>query len=158
MRSCTICALPALTTVNRALLAAQPLAVIGRKYHVSPQALRRHREGCMPKALVAAHGEAVVEQGSALLNDIEALRVRVEALLSEAEAKGDTRGAVTAIREGTRLIELIGRMQGALTPPPAIQINLHQSAEFQVVVGHVIEALLPFPEARSAVVMALQVH
>jgi hypothetical protein len=112
----------------------------------------------MPKALVAAQGEAAAEHGSALLNDIEALRVRVEALLSEAEAKGDTRGAVTAIREGTRLIELIGRMQGALTPPPAIQINLHQSVEFQVVIGKVIEALLPYPEARGAVTTALQVH
>jgi hypothetical protein len=64
-------------------------------------------------------------------NDIEVLRARVEGLLAATEAKGDTRGAVTAIREGTRLIELIGKMQGALTPPPAIQINLHQSTSFR---------------------------
>ena len=158
-RDCSVCALPALTAVNRDLvLGAQTIAVIARKYRVSRQAIYRHKEGCMPKALVEAQGDAAAEQGSRLIDDIEVLRGRVEGLLAAAEAKGDTRGAVTAIREGTRLIELIGRMQGALTPPPAVTINLHQSTEYQVVIGHVIEALLPYPEARSAVVTALQVH
>lgn len=144
--------------INRALVRGSPgLAELGRKHHVSPQALTRHKAH-LPPAMVATQSDVTAEHGSQLLNDIGAMRVRVEALLTEAETKGDTRGAVTAIREGTRLIELIAKLQGALTPPPAVQINLHQSVEFQTVIGTLIEALTPYPEARSAVTTALMVH
>lgn len=158
MASCSVCLLPTLAAVNRALLAAQPIAELARRHHVSRQALMRHKEAHLPKALVEAKSEDVVEHGSVLMNDIAVLRDHVTELLAMAKEKQDVRGAITAIREATRLVELIGRMEGALVPAPAVQVNLHQTTEYQVTIGSVIEALLPYPEARSAVIAALQVH
>jgi hypothetical protein len=159
MASCSVCLLPTLAAVNRALVAGvEPIAILARKHDVSRQALLRHKEAHLPKALVEAQSDVAAEHGSVLMNDIAVLRDHVTELLAMAKEKQDVRGAITAIREATRLVELIGRMEGALTPAPAIQVNLHQSTEYQVVIGHVIEALMPYPEARNAVVAALQVH
>ena len=155
MPHCSVCALPAIASVNRALvLGAEPIAALARRHSVSRQALLRHQAKHLPEALLAAKAEG---GSSVLLGEIQGLKDHVQELLLQSKQKGDTRGAVTAIREGTRLIELIGRMEGALTPTPSIQINLHQTVEFQTVAARIIGALDQHPEAKASVIAALQV-
>lgn len=159
MASCSVCLLPTLAAVNRALAeGAVPIAILARRHNVSRQALSRHKAEHLAQALVEATSEASAEHGSALVAELRDLKATLTGLLDLAREKGDLRGATGVVRETSRVVELIGRMEGALTPPPALQVNLHQSIEFQTVIGTVIEALTPFPEARGAVVMALQVH
>jgi hypothetical protein len=158
MRSCTVCLLPELTAVNRALMRGSPgLAELGRKHHVSPQALTRHKAH-LPPAQVEAQSVAAGDHGSALVAELRALQLTLSDLLGMARSQGDFRGATAVVRECSRVVEMIGRMEGALTPPPAIQVNLHQSVEYQVVIGKVIEALQGWPEAKQRVADALLVH
>lgn len=158
MASCSICALPEVLAVNRELLAAEPIGALAKRHNVSRQALMRHKEAHLPPAQVVAQGEAAAVHGSALVAELRGLQLTLSDLLRLARERGDLRGATGVVREASRVVEMVARLEGALQPPPLIQVNLAQSVEYQITIGKVIEALLPHPEARSAVVAALQVH
>jgi hypothetical protein len=158
MRRCSICALPALPVVDRALVAGgEPMAVLAKLHGVSRQALLRHRDGGhIPKALTEAHRDGVPDRLSQLLTKLENLEYLVSEYGAAARATGDVRGATAAVRESTRLAELVAKITGDLKPAPTVQIAVTATPEFQHVAGRVLEALIPFPDARRAVLAALK--
>jgi hypothetical protein len=154
MPRCSVCDLPSKAIVDRALIAGSPsVTALAKQHGVSRQAILRHRAAHIPAGL--AESFALEGQDGALVAQLDALKLRVEALLSAAERKGDLRGAVTAVKEARGLVELIAKLKGELTPTPAVQVNLVQSPEFATVTARIMTALDPFPLARVAVVNAL---
>ena len=159
MARCTVCDLPTKPAIDRALIVNETsITALAKRHGVSRQALLRHKAAHLPQALLDAHALGADDRGSALLDDIAAMRGHVTELLLAAKAKGDVRGATTAVREATRLIELIARVTGDLTPPPVVQINLTQTPEFRDVAHRILTALDAYPVARAAVVAALQAN
>ena len=156
MARCSACDIPARAALDRALvIGTETVTDLARRYDLSRQAILRHRAAHLPKALLETAALGVDDRGAAMLAEIEGLKDNVSELLNKAKTKGDLRGAVTAIREGTRLVELIAKLRGDLTPAPAVQINVVQTADFQAVSARILAALDPYPAARVAVVAAL---
>ena len=60
-----------------------------------------------------------MEQGEKLLDQVQDLIGRAQGILSAAEARGEHRTALMAIRETRGVLELLGRITGELNPPPA---------------------------------------
>lgn len=92
-----------------------------------------------------------------LLEQVDDLYDRARRLLDKAENAGKFSAAASAVREATRLTELLGRLQGDLTTGTTIttQVLITQSPEWLDLRGRLLAALRPHPEALEAVQQAL---
>lgn len=80
------------------------------------------------------------------------LRDRAVTILTNAEASGDAKTALAAIREARGTLETLVRLE----PPPAPEgVDIAASEEWTRVRTALIAALTPYPEARLAVAEAL---
>jgi hypothetical protein len=106
-RTCTVCRHPQHQLINTALVAAQDsFRVLATQFSLSMCALRRHRNNHLPAVLVRAQERSDVAGARSLLDYIRALRARSAALLEKAEATGDLRVALGALRELRGIAEL----------------------------------------------------
>lgn len=132
---CSACSHPDHEALDRELAHGQASRrALGIKYGMSSSAVSRHWDHVRARAgrVVLARAERVgrgspaqegqgfaaqvhagiaqVLAGHGLAQEVGKLRARADALASTAEANGDARTALLAIRELTRLLELQGRM------------------------------------------------
>ena len=151
-KTCTICTNPERTAINAALAKHEPFRTIAARYGTSVAALQRHKAEHMPYALARAQ-QAKQDEDYDLLTQIRGLRSKAIGILLKAEAAGDLRTALLAIREARGCMELLAEMEGELSRQPVV--NLTISAEWVEVRAVLLQALQPFPEARAAVAGAL---
>lgn len=90
---------------------------------VSESALRRHAKAHVPQTMaLAVHGEEVA-RGESLTRTADSLLSRALRLLTQAEADGDRKGALAAIRECRGVVETLGRLVGDIDGP-AVGVNV----------------------------------
>jgi len=150
-RVCTVCSSDARDSVDHDLIAGHAMSQIARKYGVSEWAVSRHRDAHLSPAI--AKVEAA--RGSKLLNRVEHLITRTEAILTAAEESGKVSVALAAVREMRELLRLLGNASGELDDKPGVTVNLMAAPEWLSIRGRLIAALTPYPEARNAVIAAL---
>ncbi len=151
-RSCSICLHPEREEINAALLSETPLRDMARRYATSKDALARHREH-LPVHLVKAQDAAEVAQADNLLEQVKSLQARALTILDKAEASGDLRTALSAIREARGNLELLAKLLGELQQEGTV--NVLVAPEWLSLRAVVVEALAPYPQAREAVLGAL---
>ena len=121
--ACTVCSHAALQHINGVLVSgAKSRRQLAKEYGLSEGSLARHRAHTLIAAAIVAQGaggealhgvrkgpagaaraiEAILS-GSALISEITRLRSSADRLGAQAEASGDARTALLAIRELTRL-------------------------------------------------------
>jgi len=115
----------------------------------------RHSDNHLPAALVQSHQAAEVAQADKVLDQVLELRDRALGILDTAEEAGNLGAACSAIREARGCLELLGKLAGKLQDGPTVNVFL--SAEWQTVQVAILQALAPHPDARQAVVAALDV-
>lgn len=152
-RSCTVCGHDARSEIDRALVGGQPYRAIAQRFAASPDAVLRHKREHLPVQLVRAHDAAEVADADNLLDQVKRLQARAMSILDTAEAAGELRTALHAIREARECVSLLGELAGQLDKRP--QINILASADWPVVTRVMLEALGPWPEQRVAVASAL---
>jgi hypothetical protein len=109
-RRCTVCDHPQRAEIDHALVEnGTPNRRIAAVYSVAETSLRRHKAAHIPRVLVTAQERAEVQRGDSLTDQVKALQSKALQLLQAAEAKGDTRTALLAVRELARLVELLTR-------------------------------------------------
>ena len=155
-RTCTICTHKRLADIDMALLNRRAFRDIAKQYGVGTTALWRHSDDHLPAKLVRAKRAAEAVEADALLDQVLTLKDKALGILDTAEAEGDHKTAIGAIREARSCVELLGKLAGQLASAPTINITL--SAEWMAVQATVITALAPPPEARIAVATALEQH
>lgn len=102
----------------------------------------------------AKHAE-VVSGATTLLDKLAGYEATAHRLLKAAETERDYATALKAVRELTRIVEILARMQGDL--PDGHQVNfLVATPEWAMTQRAVLTALQPFPEAKAAVLAALK--
>ena len=89
-----------------------------------------------------------VTRGDDLLKKIEGLESDARRIAAKAEKSDDLRTAIVAIRELTRIVELLAKLRGELQTQPTVNV--------QVIAPVVLQALEGFPEARVAVAARLR--
>ena len=154
-RTCSICTHPQREAIDKDLASGQPYRGISRAFRVSEDALARHREAHLPETLAKAHDASEVARADDLLNQLQLLQKVTMLILSRAEQAGALRTMLGAVREARENLELIGRLVGDLRDGSAVNL-LIVSPEWATVRAKLVRALQPFPEARQAVLAALE--
>jgi len=153
-RRCTVCVHPERESIDKALITGDSaFLALSALFGVSDSALRRHAKKHLPATLAQAQDAAEVAQADDLLGQVKELRDKAYGVLSKAEAAGDLRTALAAIREARGCLELLAKLLGELSEQPIVNILL--SPEWIRVRSRLIYALTPYPEAREAVATAL---
>ena len=153
-RSCTVCAHEARTEIDRALVAGETFRHIAARFDTSTGALQRHKADHLPVKLAKAQEAQEVAQADDLLSQVRDLQIRALAILDKAEEAGELRTALFAIREARGNLELLAKLLGELDDRP--QVNVLVSPEWLELRAVIVGALETHPEARGAVLRALE--
>jgi hypothetical protein len=124
---CSVCRLESRPELDADLLACRgSLRDIARRYGTTKDALARHRVACIPQFLTHAKAEKQTEQAETLLDRLAALEVDAQRIQAAAEAAGDHRAAIGAVRERSRLLEFRGKLDGKIQAEPRTVVNVLQ--------------------------------
>jgi len=115
-RTCSICGHTARAAIDEALVTGEPFRNIAKQYGVGSTALFRHSKSHLPARLTKAAAAAEVANADDLLAKVTALETKAAFLGQKAERGGDLRCALVAVRELTRIVELLARLTGQLGP------------------------------------------
>lgn len=151
-RTCTVCDHPERPEIDRALLDGEAYRHIAARFDTSTGALQRHREH-LPNQLVKASEAQEVAQADNLLAQVKSLQTRALSILDRADAAGDLRTALSAIREARGNLELLAKLLGELQQEGTVNVTI--SPEWLTLRAVVISALQPYPDAARAVSRAL---
>jgi hypothetical protein len=154
-RVCTVCQHRARGRIDEALLAGIAHCALSREFGLSRDALRRHGEAHISATLSHAHKAGEVARADNLLAQVQDLQGKALRILRKAERAGDLRAATGAIREARGCVELLGKLAGELQD--GVTVNVAVLPEWQRLRGAILVAVEPFPEARAAIVKALEV-
>lgn len=154
-RTCTICAHPDNAEIDKSLIKLQTIRGIARQFQVSHDALDRHKANCLFAVLAKAQDAREVANGETLLAELK--RVNDESLLILAQGKKAKNHelALKAIGRIEKQIELKAKLLGELNEAPTINVTTISIEKMQAVI---VNTLKPFPEARLAVVDALEAN
>src|SRR5690242_15193722 len=96
---CSICVSPSRHAIDVAIIAGTPFRRVAAQFGVTEQAVRRHRVAHLPERMARARDAAELAEADDLVAQVRALRARALAILDDADAAGDRRAALAAIRE-----------------------------------------------------------
>lgn len=114
MNTCTVCRHPSLAEINKAIVAGTPLRHIAKQYRLSLSAVHRHKESCIPEALVKGREAELAADSEELLKVSQGLLGNAIKILKDARDRGDEAMSLKANREAVRSLELHARLQGEL--------------------------------------------
>lgn len=95
-----------------------------------------------------------LENAANFLDQLREVRRRAAALLDQAEAEQDLRACGTFLKELREQIRLWAELEGKLATQP--QINITLNAEWIGLRTTIVTALEPYPQAREAVLRAIE--
>ncbi|HEY3715133.1 MAG TPA: hypothetical protein VGL39_11455 [Jatrophihabitantaceae bacterium] len=154
---CSICSHAERQTIDEALVGAVPYRDIAGRHGVTPSSLTRHRKGHLSPAIVAVQAERNRDAAVSVADRVDGLYDRASAILLAAESGKQAGLSLAAIRELRALCELLARLTGELDErPQTLVVNLQTSPEWLDVRTKILAALAVFPDARAAVVAALE--
>lgn len=144
---CTVCAHPDREELDAGLRAGLAKTELARRHELSRDAIGRHeRNGHVATTLSLVASTA--EPGSL---GLDALVQRVEAVLTAAEQDGRASSAVAAARE----LRLLYGELAKQNPQGVSTVDYATDPAWLRTRQAIVDALDPFPDARSAVVAAL---
>ncbi len=154
-RSCTVCVSAHRKAIDGALAKGMAAREIAETYHVGERAVGRHKLAHLSRALVAIQAQREQAGAGSILDRLERLLAKVEAVAASAEREGATAQFLAAARELRSGLEFAARLSGELDERPSVTVNLLQSVEVQGLLGALLRALADYPEARVAAAQAL---
>ena len=150
-RVCTICSHPERDSIDAELVCGTRMSEIARRFHVGVDAVRRHKLHHLSEALTGVIVQEQVDRRASLLDRIERLIERAEAMFNEAAASGKFDQSLNALKELRLQLELLGKATGELDTRPQVTLNLQASPEWIAVRAAVFAALADYPDARAQV-------
>lgn len=154
-RNCSICAREEVEQINRDIALGVSFERLHEKYGASVGALHRHKTHMMTQ-LVTAQGVDVSDPSS-VMQRIQELEQRADSLYKAAVKKGDLLNTGRALKELREITALYARLTGELnTQQQVIHQHLHVTPEWVFLRSVMLKALAPYPEARTALVTALE--
>jgi hypothetical protein len=170
-RRCTVCDHDERASIDQALAAGQPYRNVSKTFAISVSAAVRHKrqhlaprlaravekvEGKRAAEIVRDQEQRKAQDISQALDVVQQLRAINSAsleVLSKARASDNHSTLLGAVDRIHRQIELQARLLGELQDGPTV--NVLVAPEWHQVRLVVVDALRPFPEARTAVATAL---
>jgi len=154
-RKCSVCTHPAVNEINEMLVSGKPFNEIVTVYtDLTKMALSRHKQNHIPEILTRAREAQEVAQADDLLSQVQFLQNKALSILKQAEAAGELRTALQAIREARGNLELLAKLLGELQQEGTVNILI--SPEWLSLRTVILKTLEPYPEARLTLANALQ--
>lgn len=155
-RKCTICEHERSEQITQALLRGIPYRELVDEYGVSMGALHRHKQHITAQMMNSADAVEVSEPGI-VMRRIALLNERAEQLYNEALKQKDTLNAVRVLKELREIVALYAKLTGELnTQSQVVHQHVHISSEWVALRQTMLNALAPYPEARAALIAALE--
>lgn len=154
-RNCSICAREDVEQINRDICAGVPFERLHEKYSASVGALHRHKTHLMSQIMAAQPVD--ISDPSSVMRRVQELEQRADGLYKAAVKKGDLLNTGRALKELREITALYARLTGELnTQQQVIHQHLHVTPEWAVLRSTMLQALAPYPEARAALITALE--
>jgi hypothetical protein len=151
---CTVCMHPDRLAIDQALVSGAKQADLVSRYNLaSKHCLSRHSINHIPAALAKAQAAAEVAEGDNLLGLVLEHQATARRIAKDAEAGGEKRTVLLAVRELLRIVELQAKLAGQLSDGPTVNVVL--APQWLEVRNAMLVALAPFPDARTAVATRL---
>src|SRR5262249_13181156 len=113
--------------IDQQLVEGTAFPAIAALFRVSADALGRHKANHLPAQLVVAREAEIASQADDLLSKIAYLESDALSIFEQAKRKRDLKMALAAVREITRVIELLAKIKGELDERMQININNQMS-------------------------------
>jgi transposase-like protein len=153
-RRCTVCDHPEKHSIDEALVAGAPYRSVAKRFGLSESAVYRHKTEHLPAHLLRAREVEEAARVDDLLDQVRHLQAHALDILERAEKAGDLRTALAAISQARGNLELLGKLAGELDERPVVNLNV--SPEWLELRAVIVGALEPHPEARGAVLRAIE--
>lgn len=124
-RVCTVCAHPEREAIDLDVASGGAIRAIAGRYHVSRQALTRHRDDHLPELVHAAVAEQREQLGITAADRLNTWGQRLELLWERAAYLEGTEGvkaATTVARAGLSYAELMAKLEGELADGGAVEV------------------------------------
>jgi hypothetical protein len=154
-RVCTVCTQEHRKAIDQALVNGDSFRDIAGRFTVSRSALERHKASHLPAALTKAAGAAEIAHADNLLGEMEKIQKTTLYILNVAGKSGDLRTALLAVGQARKNLELLARLTGELAEQQTTVNVLVASPDWLRLRSAILAALDPFPDARWAVLEAL---
>ncbi len=152
-RTCTVCSHKEREGIDKALLADEPYRHIASRFGTSTGALQRHRAEHLPATMVKAQEQADVRHAIDVVTQLKAINGATLAILKEARDDKNGDLALKAVDRIQRQLELQSKLLGELNDGTTINITV--TTEWLELRALIVQAVSPYPEAREAVLKAL---
>lgn len=118
-KPCSVCTHRDRDAIDRDVIAGNAITRLAKTYSIPESNLRRHRTHVA--SVLARSNQARSED---LMQYLLHLRSEAKRLQAAAEEKGDIRTALTAVREQTRLADLMAKIAGEIKPSTTQVLNM----------------------------------
>ncbi|WP_292417670.1 sporulation transcriptional regulator SpoIIID [Methanoregula sp.] len=168
---CTICSSPRRTDIEAAIVNGRTVRSIAEEFGVSKSTVHRHKnEGHICRTMQKAAGSPLcpddkrgdivaITQAEDMVKWTKGLLGKAVRILDAAEAEGDKRTALAGIREARASIETLYNLTNSVAGMNVRDLTVNQGVspkEYSETISRVIRALEPYPDARIAVLAALE--
>jgi hypothetical protein len=153
-RRCTVCDHPERHGIDEVLVAGAPYRSVAERFRLSESAVYRHKTEHLPAHLLKARDIEDITRADDLLHQVRNLQAHALDILERAEKSGDLRTALAAISQARGNLELLGKLAGQLDERPVVNLNV--SPEWMELRAVIVGALDAHPEARGAVLSAIE--
>ena len=140
--------------VEAAIARGTPVRTIADEFGLSKSAVQRHKDAMVQR--MASAPTAGSTNADELLAKVRSLQEEAEGILAKSKRAGDHKTALSAIKEARSNLELLAKMLGELQTGTTVNITV--SNQWITLRADLMRALQPFPEARVAVMHALENH
>ena len=152
-RKCSVCEHIQVKEIDKSLVNGTGLRKIAERFSLSTTAVHRHKKH-LNGTLIKAREVMKITHADNLLEQVKYLQEKSLHILSKAEEIGDYRACTSAINEARKCLELLGKLAGELQDGQTV--NVIVSPQWVELRTTIIKALEPHPEAKFAVLRALQ--
>jgi hypothetical protein len=129
---------------------------LAKVYGISALSLGRHKKNHLSPALVTAHKETQLKQSAtSSIQQAKNLVDEAMAFLRSAKRSKNIQQGLQAIQQARSTLELYAKLSGELDERPTVTIDLSTTVEWITVRTALMQALIPYPEARLAATAAI---
>ena len=150
---CTVCAHPQTEEISLEILQGATLRTIADKYSLSLTAVHRHKQH-IPHQLAVSHEAQKVAKADGVMQRVNELDQRADTIYRKAAEQNDPELALKALKELRGITELYAKMAGEIGARTVN--NFIITPEWASLRSVLLRALIPYPDARKAVVEALE--
>lgn len=152
-RVCTICFHPERSAIEAAIVTGESYRHIASQFNVGYKSIERHiSDKHIAQEVKQAQEFKEEARGLDVVKQLKSINETSLAILKESRAANENDMALKAIDRIAKQLELQAKLLGDIDTP---QVNVYLSPEWQSIRKTLLQALMPYPDAKIAVAMAL---